>query len=1040
MTPAGGPSPASTLPAGRLNATRAEPTRINSVDLRIGPDDWDEVIVDVDGPQLVVAGPGTGKTEFLVRRARHLIESGLAVAAEVLILAFSRRSAGEIAGRATSPLSSASPVATTFHSFAHRLLEAHGRDAFAWQEIPSLLTGPEQVSLVAELMAAEDPASWPALYRPLLRSHTLSEEVADFLLRCRERLLSSDDIRRKAAERPQWRALPEFMDRYDAELATRRRTDYGALLAMAVAALERPDIAAAVGAQYRYVLVDEYQDTTPAQARLLELATLPHRNLTVTGDPYQSVYSFRGAELANVAEFYDRFRDLDGNAARRLVLTTSFRVPEEILGAAVRIVAGGDLPGAAGPVIPAPHPGRVEAYVFDQATAEAEWIAGEVERIHIEENLGYSRIGVLSRSSRTLLPELSRSLGRRRIPHNTPDRRMVDHPAVRIIFDLVEAAWTEAEVHRGGSDPKQSDGGLDVAGLFDQADRAVRRLLLGPLFSLSLSAERDLVRERRRTGQKWAEILTAELPEAEALANLLAEPGWAIDEPAATGFWKIWTTIPQFERLVEDPGLGEFRTAWAVFSQALESQFERDPSMTLARYQRQSEAEDFEATPLLALHRPGRDQLTLTTLHQAKGLEFDVVFIADAAEGSFPDLRRTSALLRPEMLSPDQSPSPATSMRFRLQEEMRLAYTAMTRAKQRVVWTATSAAIDEGERRPSRFLLAASGLTSFDDIGPPHSDPHRQPITSAEAQASLRRALNDPAAPAVERLSALATLCHPPGDLWSAVSFAGAPERGPDTGVVTSPFRLSPSQAETYARCPRQYVFERRLGAGDTSSPYAHYGSLIHLVLERSEARAIVIQQPHNTLADTLDILDEVWASEADFGSPVLNDAWKAKGRELLAKMYAKWPGGNAIPTHTEKSFELDIAGITWVGRADRIERHEAGQLRVIDYKTGSRQPTVADASESLQLGFYLLAAAADPELTSQGRPTEAEFWHPAASGTNPVRKFDPDNLKLVESKLRTIGVGIAAEEWPATPGLHCGYCSVRLICPAWPEGREAFV
>ena len=1027
-------------PAGTLIVTKAEPTRINPVDLRIEPDDWDRVIADVNGPQLVVAGPGTGKTEFLVRRARHLIESGMAVAAEVLILAFSRRSAGEIAGRATSPLSSASPVATTFHSFAHRLLEAHGSEVFGWQEIPSLLTGPEQISLVAELMADENPSSWPALYRPLLRSHTLSEEVGDFLLRCRERLLSSDDIRRKASERPQWRALPDFMDRYDAELAARRRIDYGALLAMAVAALERPEIAGAVGAQYRYVLVDEYQDTTPAQARVIELATLPHRNLTVTGDPYQSVYSFRGAELANVAEFCERFRDLDGNPARRLILTTSFRVPEEILSAALRIVAGGDLPGAAGPVTPAPHPGRVEAYVFDQATAEAEWIAGQVERIHVEENLGYSRIGVLSRSSRTLLPELSRALERRRIPHNTSDRRMVDHPAVRIIFDLVEAAWTEAEVHQVASGRSESSPVRDVSGLLDQADRAMRRLLLGPLFSLSLSAERDLVRERRRTAKMWDEILTAELGEAAVVAGLLAEPGWAIDDPAATGFWKIWTTIPQFERMVADPDLGEFRTAWAVFSQALDSQFERDPSVTLARYQRQSEAEDFEATTLLALHRPGRDQLTLTTLHQAKGLEFDVVFIADAAEGSFPDLRRTSALLRPEMLSPDQSLSPATSMRFRLQEEMRLAYTAMTRAKQRVIWTATSAAIDEGERRPSRFLLAASGRPSFSEIGPPQSDAHRQPITSAEAQASLRRTLTDPSAPAVERLSALSTLCDPSGDRWSAVTFAGAAERGPDTGVVTSPFRLSPSQAETYDRCPRQYAFERRLGAGDTSSPYAHYGSLIHLVLERSEASAIVIQQPHNTLSDTLDILDEVWASEADFGSPVLNDAWKAKGRELLTKMYAKWPGGNAIPTHTEKGFELEIAGITWVGRADRIERHQAGQLRVIDYKTGSRQPTVADASESLQLGFYLLAAAADPELSAHGRPTDAEFWHPAVSGTNPVRKFDPKNLELVESKLRTIGVGIAAEEWPATPGVHCGYCSVRLICPAWPEGREAFV
>ena len=1016
-------------------------TRIDPVDSRIGPGDWDNAITDAYGPQLIVAGPGTGKTEFLVRRARHLIESGKAAAAEVLILAFSRRAAGEIAGRATSPLTSASPVATTFHSFAHRLLEAHGMQVFGWQQVPTLLTGPEQISLVLELMAQENPSAWPALYRPLLRSQTLSEEIGDFLLRCRERLLSSDDIRLRAIERPQWRALPDLMDRYDQELLARGRIDYGALLALAVTALQRPEIAQAVATQHRFVLVDEYQDTTPAQARLLELATVGHRNLTVTGDPYQSVYSFRGAELSNVADFCDRFLDLEGRPARRLILTTSFRVPEEILSAAVRIVSPGDLPGAAGPVLPAPHPGRVEAYVFDQASAEAEWIASQVERVHVEENLGYSRIGVLSRSSRTLLPELSRALERRRIPHNTSDRRMVDHPAVRIVFDLVEACWTEAEAHQTALGPAVASlPGRDVSGLLDQADRAMRRLLLGPLFSLSLSAERDLVRERRRTGKRWDEILSVHLGEAAAVAALLADPAWAIDEPAATGFWRIWTTIPQFERMVEDPGLGEFRTAWAVFSQALDSQFDRDPSVTLARYQRQSEAEDFEATTLLALQRPGRDQLTLTTLHQAKGLEFDVVFIADAAEGSFPDLRRTAALLRPEMLSPDQARSPETSLRFRLQEEMRLAYTAMTRARQRVVWTATSAAIDEGERRPSRFLLAASGHSSFSDIGPPQADPHQRPITSAEVQAALRRTLTDPSAPAVERLSALSTLCDPAGDRWSAVTFAGAAERGPDTGVVTAPFRLSPSQAETYDQCPRQYAFERRLGAGDTFSPYAHYGSLIHLVLELSEAEAVILQQPHNTLSATLEILERVWASEADFGSPVLNEAWKTKARALLTKMHEKWPGSNAVPTHTEKSFELEIEGIKWIGRADRIERHQAGQLRVIDYKTSSLQPTVAEASQSLQLGFYLLAAAADPDLTAHGRPTEAEFWHPAASGPNPVRRFDPDNLEMVESKLRTIGAGIAAEAWPATPGVHCGYCSVRLICPAWPEGREAFV
>ncbi|MGH8926977.1 MAG: ATP-dependent helicase, partial [Acidimicrobiia bacterium] len=471
---------------------------------RVGPSEWGEAIASVDGPQLIVAGPGTGKTEFLVRRARHLIESGQAAPAEVLILTFSRRAAGEIARRTTSPgrdaiasRTATSPVVTTFHSFAHRLLEAHGPEFYGWQRTPTLLTGPEQVALVSELLSNEDPQAWPILYRSLLFSPTLSDEVADFLLRCQERLLSPGDIKERSMHHPQWRALPDFMKRYARELEARERIDYGGLLAMAAALLDQPRIAESIARQHRYILVDEYQDTSPAQVRLLERATLSHRNLTVSGDPYQSVYSFRGAELANVSDFCERFRGLDGTPARRLILTTSFRVPAAILAGALRVVATGDLPGAAGSVTPADHPGRVEAYVFDQASAEAEWISGQIERMRVEENLKFAHIGVFSRSSRHFLPELSRALERRRIPHNTPDRRLVDHPAVRVIFDLVEAAQLEA--------PNTPN--VDMSLLVEQSDRVMRRLLLGPLFAMSLSAERALLRRRRRTGHSWREIL-----------------------------------------------------------------------------------------------------------------------------------------------------------------------------------------------------------------------------------------------------------------------------------------------------------------------------------------------------------------------------------------------------------------------------------------------------------------------------------------------------------------------------------------------------
>jgi len=994
------------------------------IDTQVEPDGWPQAIADSDGPQLVVAGPGTGKTEFLVARAVHLVESAKARPTQILMLTFSRRAAQDLGQRVSVGLPAGGPGigAATFHSFAHRLLEVHGPGAFGWDEVPSLLTGPEQVSLVSGLLRTQDPALWPLPLRALLTTNTLGEELADFLLRSRERLLDPTHLTELAVTRPGWRALSGFMVEYDRELEQRGRIDYGGLLAAAVRCLERPAVAAAVGEQFRYVLVDEYQDTSPAQARMLELAVGAHANITVAADPYQSVYSFRGADVANVAEFEDRFGPL--GQPRRLILSQSFRVPAEILNGALRIVAGGDLPGGAGPVRAAPHQGRVEGYVFDQATAEAEWIASEVEHLVRTEELSWSDLAILVRSTRHLLPELSRALGRRKIPHDTPDRRLVDHAAIQLVFDLALAA---SEQH----------GSLSR----DEVDRAVRRLLLGPLFELSLSAERTLFRLRQRGLAGWDEIISSQVDGGSPLAALLADSGWAHQLPASQGFWHLWTSLPQLEGLVANDHLADYRAAWAAFAQVLDRQEERDPAVTLLDVRQLAANDDYEAEPLMSLQGRRADRITLTTLHQAKGLEFEVVFIADAAEGSFPDLRRSRALLRPELLSPAYASAP-NPVRLRLQEEMRLAYTAMTRARRRVVWTATSAAIDEGERRPSRFLLAALGVDGFDQVGPPTPVADRRPVTVTEAQATLRRLITDPAWGPASRLAALATLASPvqplsAEPLWDAAAFAGVSEHGPDSGLVSLPLTLSPSQADAYSTCPRRYAFERRVQTSQESGPYAEFGSIMHEVLELAEKEAVESQKPHAELERALEILDRVWAGSANFGSPVLNQAWHRRGRQLLEKMYSTWPGGEAIPVVLERELKLELGGHQWRGYADRIEQHRAGELRVVDYKTSKTAAPVGESKESLQLGFYLLAAAADPELGARGKPTSAELWYPLGDAT---RSFDLANLPKVAGELTRVAAAIASEDWTPSPGPHCGRCRLRIVCPAWPEGREGFV
>ncbi|HEX6300821.1 MAG TPA: ATP-dependent DNA helicase [Acidimicrobiia bacterium] len=974
--------------------------------VRLTPDDWPGALDDSDGRQIIVAGPGTGKTEFLIRRVARIVSSGRARPSEVVVLSFSRRASASLKRRIQEAVGiTGVPVdVTTFHSLAIRLAEA-----VTGGERPLPLTTPEQVGLVRQILRSEDPSAWPLIYQGILDSHAFSAEVADFLLRCSERLLSPEDLDERARERADWKGLPGLYSRYLATLEEMDRTDYGVLLSRAVELLRSPE-GAGLARDFRYVLVDEYQDTSPAQAEMAELLARSHGNLAVAGDPYQSIFSFRGAEVRNLAAFSE-IPD-----TKRIVLAQSFRVPRQIMDAALRVVSGGDLPGSAGPVTPAPHEGRAEVYIFDQETAEAEWIAREVEQLVRVDRVSPADIAVVVRSKKELLSELSRALDRRSLPHDPPDSRLVDHPAVHVIHDLVLAATKGA--------PLAEVSPVDA----DIADRSIRHVLLGPLFGTTVGLEREIIRDRRRTGHGWDEILAHHLPDKQGLIELLSKPDWATQMGAADGFWEVWTGLDGIPEMVAEPGRDEWRRAWTAFGQMLGRQAERDPGVTLARFFELVDEDDFEATPLIS-HRLSDDRVTLTTLHQAKGLEFEVVFIANAVEGVFPDLRRSRRMLRPELLSRERTVDPEAQHLFQVQEEMRLAYTAMTRARRRVVWTATEAGVDQGERRPSRFLLAAAG----DTVPGSPTMVERDPITIIEAEAALRRDLLDAGVTSSRRLAAARVLGRPSHPWWDPKSFAGAVEAGPDRGVMIDSFRLSPSQADTYQSCPRRYVLERRLRLGDSSSVYAHFGELTHDVLERAEHEVIGSGMRHASIERVLEIVDEVW-EKADFGTSELNDAWKRKAVEMLTKLYGQWPG-KGEPVEVELDVESEIGGVRWIGRVDRLERTDQG-YRVVDYKSGTRAPSVDEAAESIQLAFYSLAVQ-----RTRGDVVAAEMWFPRSKAKSvTTRKFATHRLTEVTEKMEDITRLIGEEVWEPRVSDRCTRCDFRRSCPAWPEGKGAFL
>ena len=968
-----------------------------------------------DGPQLVVAGPGAGKTEFLVRRISHLIDERGLPGSEILALTFSRRAAADLRTRIGSATTSPSAAigASTFHSFGYRLLELYGPDVFGWTEMPSLLTGPEQVDLVSRLLAADPPARWPGPLRNLLGSRTLAAEVTEFILRAREGMLTAPELLRRSTERDYWIALPGFIARYDAALARINRLDYGTLLTSVIQVLEDEEVLERIREQHRYLLVDEYQDTTPAQATLLTALSRSNRNLTVAADPYQSIYSFRGAALSNVAGFADDLPRSGPEKLHKWILGTSFRLPRRILEAAERLTAGVALPGATGPVRPAPHPGRVELRVFDQESEESDWTAAEAARLHLEQEVPYRRMAVLVRTKRRLLKELSRALERRSIPHDRPDIRLVDHPAARMVFDLARAAM--APDRRTAAPP-------------------VRRLLLGPLFDLGIGTLRRLERDMESPATTWPVMIRREVEDGEALAALLDDAAWT-RRRAIDAFWHVWTRLPQFGPMVADPDRGEFRAVWSSLAQTLVALEERSPATTLVDYMRLVESDEFEASPLLSYRNPAEDRMVLTTMHQAKGLEFDVVFIADAVEGVLPDLRRNQSLLQTELLDRERSGGAHAASR-RLEEETRLMYTAVTRARSRVVVTATSAGFDEQHRRPSRFLEAIAGEGLAISTSAPRK---RRPLTVRDAESWLRTVLADPAEPGHRRLGAARVLATGSRfGLRPPARYAPVHRPDSDTGLLTSGRRLSPSDALVYDRCSRQFALERLLRVGLPSGPYLAFGNLIHDVLELVERQATV-EHRRSTLDEALSRLDNLFGDH-DFGAGSVGDAWRRRARLLLTRLYGGRPHPEAVPVLLEHRVETELGGMAWRGRIDRIERNPDGGLRIVDYKTAKTPPPLREVAASLQLGFYALAADMDETVTTHGPVVGAEFWYPLAN--SPARRaLSLDRASLGETRRRLVEIArrIAGDDWEPRPGAACKRCEVKLVCPAWPEGQEAY-
>ncbi|MGW3557539.1 ATP-dependent helicase [Streptomyces sp. NPDC000963] len=397
-----------------------------------------EVVEHDGGPLLVLAGPGTGKTTTLVEAVAARVEKG-ADPERLLVLTFSRKAAVELRDRMAARLGGRRPPqATTFHSYCYALIRAH-QDAGLFAEPLRLLSGPEQDLAVRELLAGQIDLErsglggirWPDELRACLTTRGFADEVRAVLARSRELGLEPDALARFADRvgRPDWKAAAGFLAEYLDVLDLQGVLDYTELVHRAVL------LAGSVTPpRYDAVYVDEYQDTDPAQVRLLHALAGGGRSTVVAfGDPDQSIYAFRGADVNGILDFPDSF----GGAGIR-VLGTSRRSGARLLAATRELARRMPMPRLPADRVRAHREltavrdgGRAEAYTYPTASAESENIADLLRRAHLEDGVPWQDMAVLARAGASL-PALRRALTSAGVPVETDaaDTPLRHEPAV----------------------------------------------------------------------------------------------------------------------------------------------------------------------------------------------------------------------------------------------------------------------------------------------------------------------------------------------------------------------------------------------------------------------------------------------------------------------------------------------------------------------------------------------------------------------------------------------------------------------------------
>ena len=1007
-----------------------------------------------EGPLLIIAGAGTGKTTVITERIKHLIISGLAKPQEILALTFTEKAAREMEERVdlSMPYGYTQMWISTFHSFCDRMLRAEAVH-IGLNPGYRLLSDADATMLVRKNLFQMQIE----YFRPLGNPHKFISGMLAHFSRLKDEDISpiqylewaQNQKSRPRAGPPRAEKIPAKQDlaspdknqnegeklesakyqelarayKYYEELKIKEGVmDFGDLITnVLILFRNRPNMLRKYQTQFRFVLVDEFQDTNIAQYELIKLLA-PNQNkpnLTVVGDDNQSIYKFRGAAVSNILSFMK-----DYPQAKQVVLNQNYRSYQYILDKAYDLIKHNDpdtLEAKLGisKKLQSIRKGdgdiRVKFIHTDRVENEADMVAREIKKMvsvisNVSErsseafkNTALPRLDFSSASGRTrndkdlyfwkdfaILVRANnhaepfiRAFLRHAIPYQflgpgqlfqqAEIKELIAYLSLLHNFEDNIACYRVLTMNCFGipvrdltalaNFSKRYGLSLFEAGEVVVGDRKLEKVSLPFISNLALEKITHFVKMFvRHLGfihkESAGQILFYFLEDTGMLKNIL-EYKTAIDERRATNITKFFNKLKTYESEHEDASVGAVLD-WILLSM------------------------DLGESPVAAdIDWTENDAVNILTVHASKGLEFPVVFLVNLVSQRFPTTERREQIPMPEELIKEELPQGD----YHEEEERRLFYVGMTRARDRLYFTAADF-YGEGkrEKKISPFVFDALGEKG-----------QTAKVNQAENQLLLLE--------------------------WRKEAVK---EATPKTHVVTF---LSYSQIETYRICPLHYKLKYMLKIPTPPSAAQSFGVSVHSALKGFYELVKEKQKVDKSML--LSLLESNWVREG-YGSRSYEAKMKDRGKKFLSEYFDKSFDPEVRPLLLEENFNVNIGYDRFLkigGKIDRIDDAGDGKIEIIDYKTG-RLPSQREVDTDLQLSMYAIAAS---EITSPPlgkRPEDIKlslyFFDTQQKLTTTRTK---EQLTTEKNRILDIAAEMEKSSYRCSGSKLCEHCEYKLFC-----------